>query len=175
MRGRGSANQRKNLGLRGFPLDNPRTIADKVLPVEVRIMSGTVRFSVSLGDELLKQFDRSWRAEGLPTRSEAVKAMIRQTLIQKEWLTGKEVAGAIVLVYDHQEKPLANQLINVQHDFEDTVVSTQHVHLDHDNCLESIIVDGKAQVVGQLVKKLKSIKGLKHMALMMTTTGKAVG
>lgn len=138
-------------------------------------MGGTARFSVSLGEDLLRQFDRVWRGEGLPTRSEAVKAMIRQALTQKEWQTGKEVAGAIVLVYNHHEKALANQLVSVQHDFEEIVVSTTHAHLDHDNCLESIIIDGKAEMAGEIVKKLKSIKGIKHLALMMTTTGKEMG
>jgi CopG family nickel-responsive transcriptional regulator len=137
-------------------------------------MSLTARFSVSLSGGLLKQFDQAWKAEGLPTRSEAIKALIRQTLVQKEWQSGGEVAGAIVLVYNHHEKALANQLIDVQHDFSGLVVATQHAHLDHDHCLESIIVEGKAAEVERLVKRLKSIKGLKHMDLMMTTTGKEV-
>jgi len=139
-------------------------------------MSGNVkRFSVSLGQDLLEQFDRVWKSDGLPTRSEAVQAMIRQSLVQKEWQTGKEVAGAIVIVYDHHEKSLASELVDVQHNFEHVVVATQHAHLDHDNCLESIIVNGKASEVEQLVRKLKSLKGLKHTSLMMTTTGKEVG
>jgi CopG family nickel-responsive transcriptional regulator len=137
-------------------------------------VSGAVRFSVSLGGELLKQFDALWQGDGHPTRSEAVQALIRQALVQKEWLSGKEVAGSIVIVYDHHAKSLANALVTVQHDFEDVVVAAQHAHLDHDNCLESIIVRGKATAVGQLVKKLKSLKGLKHAALMMTTTGEKV-
>ena len=139
-------------------------------------MSGNVkRFSVSLGRELLEQFDGVWKSDGLPTRSEAVQAMIRQSLVQKEWQTGKEVAGAIVIVYDHHERALSGELVDVQHNFEHVVVATQHAHLDHDNCLESIIVNGKASEVEQLVKKLKSLKGLKHTSLMMTTTGKDVG
>jgi len=137
-------------------------------------MSQTARFSVSLNDELLKQFDRVWKAEGLPTRSEAIKGLIRRTLVQKEWQSGREVAGAIVVVYNHHEKALASQLIDVQHDFAGLVVATQHAHLDHDHCLESIIVEGKAAEVKRLMKKLNSIKGLKHTALMMTTTGKGV-
>ncbi|MDD5706135.1 MAG: nickel-responsive transcriptional regulator NikR [Kiritimatiellae bacterium] len=137
-------------------------------------MSGAVRFSVSLGGQLLKRFDAMWRSEGLPTRSEAVQAMIRQALVQKEWQAGKEVAGAIVLVYDHHEKSLSSELVDVQHDFERVVVAVQHAHLDHDNCLESVIVKGKASDLELLMKKLKSLKGLKHVALTMTTTGKNV-
>jgi len=137
-------------------------------------MSGSVRFSVSLGGDLLKRFDRTWKGEGLPTRSEAVQSLIRQSLVQKEWQSGGEVAGSIVIVYDHHERELAGELVDVQHDFEHIVVAAQHAHLDHDNCLESVIVRGRAAEVQGLVKKLKSLKGLKHVALMMTTTGKDV-
>ena len=137
-------------------------------------MSGVVRFSVSLGGDLLKHFDAMWKGDGLPTRSEAVKALIRRSLVQKEWQPGKDVAGSIVIVYDHHEKSLSSALVDVQHDFEHVVVATQHAHLDHDNCLESIIVKGKAEDVEQLVKKLKSLKGLKHASLMMATTGNDV-
>jgi CopG family nickel-responsive transcriptional regulator len=137
-------------------------------------MSGTVRFSVSLGEELLQQFDREWQADGLPTRSEAVKGLIRQSLVQKEWQAGKVVAGAIVLVYNHHEHSLTQHLISAQHDFEAIIVSTTHVHLDHDNCLECVIVNGKAEKVAELVKRLKAIKGIKHIELTMTTTGKNI-
>lgn len=137
-------------------------------------MSGAVRFSVSLGGDLLKHFDAMWKGDGHPTRSEAVQALIRQSLVQKEWQSGKDVAGSIVIVYDHHEKSLSSELVDAQHDFEHVVVAAQHAHLDHDNCLESIIVKGKAEDVEQLVKKLKSLKGLKHASLMMTTTGKEV-
>ncbi len=134
----------------------------------------SVRFSVSLGGELLKHFDSMWRNDGLPTRSEAVQSLIRQALVQKEWQEGRDVAGAIVIVYDHHEKSLASELVEVQHDFEHIVVAAQHAHLDHDNCLESIIVKGKATEMEQLVRELKSLKGLKHASLVMTTTGKDV-
>jgi CopG family nickel-responsive transcriptional regulator len=92
----------------------------------------------------------------------------------KEWKAGKDVAGSIVIVYDHHERSLASELVDAQHNYEHVIVATQHAHLDHDNCLESIIVKGKASDVEQLVKTLKSLKGLKHVSLMMTTTGKDV-
>jgi len=138
-------------------------------------MGGAARFSVSLGGELLKQFDHEWQDEGLPTRSEAVKAMIRQSLVQKEWRTGGVVAGAILLVYSHHRRSLTERLLKAQHDFEGIIASTTHVHLDHDNCLECVIVNGQAAAVARLAKGLKAIKGIKHTALMMTTTGKDIG
>ena len=135
-------------------------------------MSRTVRFSVSLADELMTEFDHQWKSDGLATRSEAVKSMIRQAMVKKQWLSGKEVAGAIVLVYDHHERALASQLTDVQHDFERVVIASQHAHLDHDNCMESIIVKGRAKQIEDLVRRLKAVKKLKHMEIMMTTTGK---
>lgn len=137
-------------------------------------MGDLVRFSVSLGEDLLRQFDGMWKAEGFPTRSEAVKAMIRQALVGKEWQAGTEVAGAILLVYNHHERALVNELIDIQHDFEKVVIATQHAHLDHDNCLESVLVDGKVEDIDRLMKRIKSVKGVKHTTLMMTTTGKNV-
>ncbi|NLF22092.1 MAG: nickel-responsive transcriptional regulator NikR [Lentisphaerae bacterium] len=134
-------------------------------------MSGAVRFSVSLGDDLLKHFDAMWKGDGHPTRSEAVQALIRQSLVMKEWQAGTDVAGSVVIVYDHHARALASELVDVQHDYQHVVVATQHAHLDHDNCLESVIVKGKASDVEQFVKRLKSLKGLKHVSLVRTTTG----
>ncbi len=138
-------------------------------------MRETVRFSVSLNADLLKQFDAMWQGDGLPTRSEAVQTMIRQARVTQDWTSGKRVAGSVIIVYDHHEKSLAYELVKIQHDFEHLVIAAQHAHLDHDNCLESIIVRGKASDIEKLVKHLKALKGLKHVSLMMTTTGKAAG
>jgi CopG family nickel-responsive transcriptional regulator len=139
--------------------------------MEAPVMSKTVRFSVSLGEDLMRTFDRQWTSDGLATRSEAVKTMIRQAMVKRQWRSGQEVAGAIVLVYDHHERSLGSQLTDIQHDFEDVVVASQHAHLDHDNCLESIIVKGQAREIERFVQRLKSVKRLKHVEMMMTTTG----
>ena len=138
-------------------------------------MAERARFSVSVEQELLEQFDRLTRAEGFPTRSEAVKDCMHQRLVAKEWVSGKEVAGAVGLVYDHHRRALVGRLMDIQHDFGKIIVSTQHIHLDHDNCLELVVVKGKAREIRDLVSRFKSVKGLKHHALMMSTMGKESG
>ena len=84
------------------------------------------------------------------------------------------MSGAVTLVYDHHRRGLANRLVDVQHDFQEIVVSVQHVHLDHHNCLEVIVVRGAAGKIQDLLGKLKAVKGIKHSALVTMTTGKDV-
>lgn len=134
-------------------------------------MPGVTRFSVSIEPELLERFDRLVASEGYPTRSEAVKALVRQALVGQEWVRGRSVAGAVTLVYDHHKRSLLQGVMDVQHDFGDVVVATQHVHLDHHNCLEVITVRGKVKRIREFVAALKAVKGLKHSALVMTSTG----
>lgn len=132
---------------------------------------GIVRFSVSLDKDLVSAFDRKIRAERCPTRSKAVGDLIRAGLVQTEWQAGEEVAGAIVLVYDHHKRDILQRLTDVQHDGHNTIISTQHVHLDHDNCLEIVAVRGKPAEIQAILKRLKAIKGLKHVSLAAGTTG----
>ena len=135
-------------------------------------MSDLVRFGVSLERELLNKFDRLVQEQGYTNRSEALRDLIRESLIKKEWVEGKEVAGAITLVYDHHKRELLNLLTDIQHEYHDLVVSTQHIHLDHDNCLEIIAVKGNPGKIGKLAHKLRATKGVKHGDLTMATTGK---
>ncbi len=137
-------------------------------------MSGLVRFGVSLDNELLKKFDLYIKEKNYSNRSEAFRDLIRQELIKKEWETGKDVAGAITLVYDHHQRELLNKITDLQHDFQGVIISTQHVHLDHDNCLEIVAVRGKPQEVRKLAEMLKAIKGIKHGTLSMSSTGKNI-
>jgi CopG family transcriptional regulator, nickel-responsive regulator len=129
------------------------------------------RFSISLDSGLVRQFDAKIRADGCPTRSKAVGDLIRACLVQEEWQAGDEVAGAIVMVYDHHKRDIVKTLTEVQHDCHEAIVSTQHIHLDHDNCLEIVAVRGTPGVVGGIVKRLKAVKGLKHISLAAGTTG----
>ncbi|MFC1848679.1 nickel-responsive transcriptional regulator NikR [candidate division CSSED10-310 bacterium] len=137
-------------------------------------MPDLARFSVSLAKNLLDKFDQHIQAEQYPTRSKAVEDLIRLCLIKKEWAQGDEVAGAVLIVYDHHKPNLAAKLTRIQHDYHHTIISTQHIHLDHDNCLEIIVVKGKPEEVETLAQRLKTMKGVKHGSLTMTTTGKGV-
>jgi CopG family nickel-responsive transcriptional regulator len=133
--------------------------------------AGVARFSISLEPGLAHEFDHWVASEGYPTRSEAVKALIRQGMVARQWTQGGVVAGAITMVYDHHGRDLVNRLLDVQHEFVEVIVSNQHVHLDHHDCLEILTVRGPTADIQRLVAALKAVKGLKHHGLIMTTAG----
>ena len=137
-------------------------------------MSQLVRFGVSLEKELLEKFDRRIGEKHYPNRSEAFRDLIREDLVKKEWVEGKDVAGAITLVYDHHRRELVNKLIDIQHDFHELIVSSQHIHMDESNCLEIIAVKGNPKRIEELAYKMKSTKGVKHGSLVMASTGKGL-
>jgi len=136
-------------------------------------MAGLARISMSLDAALLEQFDRLAARQGYPTRSEAVKALIRGALVERQWQEGREVAGAVALVYDHHRGGAVRKLMDVQHDFGALIVSAQHVHLDDHNCLELVVVRGRAARIRELLSRLRSVKGVKHSELVMATAGAA--
>lgn len=136
-----------------------------------------VRFGVSMPSELLKEFDRYISARNYQNRSEAIRDLIRDKLVEQEWIEpreGTDVVGAITFVYDHHKRELVNALLEVQHHFSASVLASQHIHLDHDHCLEVTIVKGKTDAVRALAYKIKSMKGVMHCAMSMTTTGEHI-
>jgi CopG family nickel-responsive transcriptional regulator len=134
-------------------------------------MSELIRFGVSLPEDLLQQFDRHIRHGHYSNRSEAIRDLIREDLVHQEWCEGKEVAGAITIMYDHHQPGLMTRITTLQHDWQKIIICSQHVHLDHHNCLEILAVRGKAKDVSSLANKLKAVKGIRHTTLNMTTTG----
>ncbi|NQU74655.1 MAG: nickel-responsive transcriptional regulator NikR, partial [Candidatus Omnitrophica bacterium] len=110
-------------------------------------MSKLVRFGVSLEKGLLENFDKGIREKAYRNRSEAIRDMIREGLVKKEWLEDKEVAGTVTLVYNHHRRELVNRLTDIQHDFHKLIISSQHIHLDHDNCLETVVVKGRPKEI----------------------------
>jgi CopG family nickel-responsive transcriptional regulator len=137
-------------------------------------MSKLVRFGVWVEDSLLLKFDRLIIKRGYASRSEALRDLIRQELVKNEWEEDQEVAGTITFIYDHHRRGLSSRLTDLQHDRQDTIISTQHIHLDHHNCLEIIAVKGRASDVQALAHTLRSVKGVRHGALSMTSTGKDI-
>jgi len=137
-------------------------------------MTKLVRFGVSLEEDLLEKFDRLTKERSYTNRSEAFRDLIRQELVGKQWQSGHEIAGAITLIYDHHKRELVNKLMDIQHAFGDMIISSQHVHLDHNNCLEIIAVKGSPKEAQKLSDSLKSVKGVKHGTLSMSTTGKDI-
>ena len=133
-------------------------------------MSPIVRFSVSVEDDLLDQFDRYCRQEQFATRSEAVRQLIREALTTRAWQAASEdAAGTLTLVYDHHRPQLRDKLIQVQHDNTDLVVSTAHAHLSHDVCLEVIILRGPAERLRQIAAQLRGLKGIHRGELVMAS------
>ncbi|NTV25833.1 MAG: nickel-responsive transcriptional regulator NikR [Chlorobiaceae bacterium] len=128
-------------------------------------MSDLYRFGISLDRELIEAFDRHIAEQRYQSRSEAIRDLIREELVTKKWTEGGIVAGAIVMTYDHHKRELVNKLLDIQHDFHDIIISTQHVHLDHGNCLEVIAVRGNASQVLELSTALKVLVGVKHLDL----------
>jgi len=132
-----------------------------------------VRFGVSMEKSLLKSFDELILRKGYTNRSEAVRDLIRDRLVEEEWQGGKkEMIGTITLVYNHHTRGLLDTLIDLQHHFHDLVISTMHLHLDEENCLEILAVKGRADKIKAVADKLISVRGVKHGKLTMTTTGK---
>ncbi len=132
------------------------------------------RFSVSLEDSLLEIFDKHIKARSYNNRSEAVRDLIRGAFIKKEWQGDKMVMGVISLVYDHHQHKLQEKVTLLQHDFHHHIVSTTHVHMDHHNCLEVIIVKGKAKEVQDLADQLIALRGVRDGHLAMSSTGKTL-
>ena len=102
-----------------------------------------VRFGISLSQKLIRQFDEHIAEKGYSNRSEAIRDLIRRELIGKEIDSDKEVIGVLHLLYDHHKRELTDKLNDIQHGFHENIISTSHVHLDHDNCLEVILLKGK--------------------------------
>lgn len=133
------------------------------------------RFGVSIDSSLITRFDKYIKAKDYRNRSEAIRDLIRAVLVEEEWTKTKEpVAGAIVLVYDHHKRELVDKLLNIQHAYTNNIISSQHVHLDHDNCLEIIVVRGRINELNNIASKLKAIKGVKHATLTKSTLGKNI-
>ncbi|NMC74571.1 MAG: nickel-responsive transcriptional regulator NikR [Geobacteraceae bacterium] len=133
-----------------------------------------VRFGVSLEKQLRDNFDTLIRERKYTNRSEALRDLIRRALVQRTWGKGGDVAGAITLIYDHHHRDVLTNVTDIQHDFQKIIVSTQHIHLDHNNCLEIIATRGKAEEVQQLADALTSIKGVRHGTLGMSSTGREI-
>lgn len=135
-------------------------------------MSDLSRIGVSIDADLLDKFDRLIAQRGYTNRSEAFRDLIRDELVEKAWESpDSHVVGTVTLVYDHHVRLLNEKLTGIQHDFHRSILSTLHVHLDHDNCLEVLVLRGRASEVRKVADALISTKGVKHGRLTMTTSG----
>jgi len=135
-------------------------------------VSELTRFGVSIPTDLVKAFDASIARKGYRTRSEAIRDMMRDRLVDEEWQLGRmPVIGTVTIVYDHDTRELSHVLTELQHQFHDAITCATHVHLDEHHCLEVIVVNGRADQVRAIADRLISTKGVKHGKLVCTTTG----
>jgi len=135
-------------------------------------MSELARIGVAIDSLLLRKFDQLIEERGYTNRSEAFRDLIREELVQKSWESPEaDVVGTVTLVYNHHVRMLSEKLTSMQHDHHKNILSTMHVHLDHDNCLEVLVVKGKAKNVQKIADGLISTRGVKHGRLTLTTTG----
>jgi CopG family nickel-responsive transcriptional regulator len=133
-------------------------------------MSEIARFSVSLEQDLLEQFDRYCAEEQFATRSEAVRQLIRDKLTARAWQSESEdAAGTLTLVYDHHRAQLGDRLTKLQHENTDLVVATLHAHLSHDLCLEVIILRGPAARLQNVAAQLRGMKGIRKGELVVAS------
>lgn len=128
------------------------------------------RFGVSLDEDILKALDAYVIENNFPNRSQAIKHLVEKNIVEKKWQCNQIVAGAIVMLYDHHKGDVTSKSNDIQHENFDVILSSQHFHLSHDNCLEIIAVKGSANRLTELSDKLIGIKGIIHGKLVMSRT-----
>jgi len=140
------------------------------LPVKRATMSEKIkRFGVSIEPNLIGKFDKLIKKEGYTNRSEAIRDMIRKNLIaEKNKDLDTKVIGTLTIIYDHHTGTLTNKLLDLQHDHHNEILSTTHIHIDHHNCLEVLVLKGKTGRIKKLADNIKALKGIKHGELVIT-------
>jgi len=133
---------------------------------------GLVRTGVSLEQGLLAKFDLVIEKAGYQNRSEAIRDLIRNHLVKEEIDRNKVMVGTLTLVYDHHRPNLTEELVEAQHQAGNQVLAATHVHLDHHNCLEVIIMKGRGGAIQDLANRILSFRGVKHGQLVITSSGK---
>lgn len=131
-------------------------------------MPDLVRFGVSIEQDLYERFDIKIARQGYKNRSEAIRDLIRNSLVEEKWDYNAVVAGGISIVYNHHHRDILTKIMDVQHDYYDLIISSQHVHLGHSGCLEILVVKGKSRKIQELCESLKSIKGVRHVGITRT-------
>lgn len=136
---------------------------------------GIARFGISLDEDLLSSFDRQIEQKGYTNRSEAIRDLIRNSLVAQEWQQGdQQTVGTLTIVYSHHVRELDDTLNDLQHHHFKSIISTTHVHLDEHNCLEVLILKGKGSEIKKIADRLIGTKGVKHGKLTAATTGKGI-
>jgi len=138
-------------------------------------MEKVTRFSVTITPEQLERFDELIEEKGYANRSEAVRDLIRNAMVEEEWEKDAEVVGSLTLVYNHEVSGVMDRLTEIQHEQGGVILSSMHLHLDAHNCLEVLVLRGRAGEIKHISELLISAKGVKHGELVTTTAGKGIG
>lgn len=133
-------------------------------------MSKLIRFGVSIDADLLENFDRLIAERNYANRSEALRDLIRDALVQQkiESQTKIQALGSLTLIYDHHARNLPKEIGEIQHEFHENILSVMHLHVSHDDCLEIIALKGIVSKIVELSNALLSLKGIKHGKLFLT-------
>ncbi|OPL12938.1 MAG: nickel-responsive regulator [Firmicutes bacterium ML8_F2] len=138
-------------------------------------MPDLIRFGISMEKDLLGRLDQEIVKRGYPNRSEAIRDLIRNQLVEIDWSQEEEeVAGTITIIYNHHVRGLSDLLLEMQHDHHHMIISVMHVHLEHEHCLEVMVIKGMASEAKELAGRLIGVKGVKHGKLTITSTGKSL-
>jgi len=132
------------------------------------------RASISLPEPLLEKFDQLITKKEYANRSEALRDLIRNLLIEEEWSENAEIVATVTLIYNHHTSALLDKLTDIEHESIGKIISTMHIHIDTENCLEVLCLKGKSSVIKSISNKLISQKGVKYGKIVMATTGKNV-
>jgi CopG family nickel-responsive transcriptional regulator len=144
----------------------------QALDSRLKYLTMLKRFGVAIEAGLLLRFDRLIHKRRSANRSEAIRDLIRDALVQQEWVTGDgEAAAAVVLVYNHHQRQLQGRMTELQHQDHERIISTMHAHLDHDNCMEVVLLRGKPADLRRIGERLIAIRGVKHGRVVSTTLG----
>lgn len=128
-----------------------------------------VRFGISMPQSLIEQYDRLIAIQGYNNRSEAIRDLTRKALLTSSSLQLDEtVAGTIVMVYDHHISDLPITLMELQHEYHHAIISTMHIHLNHQQCLEILVVRGEVQKLRELQQRIQVLKGVGYAELSVT-------
>jgi len=135
-------------------------------------MANLVRFSTSIEKPLYKLMQKLVEKSGYANRSEFIRDLIRKLLVEEEWKSNEEAIGTVTMIFDHHKRQLSERLLDLQHDHHQNILASTHVHLDHDMCVETIMIKGRAKEIEEFTNMLRREKGVLHASLSLGSTGK---
>lgn len=135
-------------------------------------MSDLERLSISIEKPLYGRLEKLVKDSHYTNRSEYIRDLIRNKIVEQEWERDEEALGTVTLLYDHHTRGLSDRLTHLQHDHHSNILATTHVHLTHDLCAEMIMIKGKARLIRTMADAMSREKGVLHASLSLSSIGK---